>query len=217
MLSHWDHTFQDETVQLVNECPFGIAEVEFDSIIWAPKIGQKLCELNQDSLVYLARHGWCEIRIATAFYAGSSILRTDETDGTHSLSSPSHLSLLLNKTFNISIPLQHIPLDQYEFEATDPADEEEQDSEDEDDDEADFGGFGMAKGVEEVGRWKVKSTGKLVGEGGKGIKFTVIGYVWLISLFPMPSLPWRHIAGFFSAHGQYDMDGMRLSSGVCRK
>ena len=105
------------------------------------------------------------------------IRHADNADGTHSLSSPSHLSLLLNKTFNISIPLQHIPLDQYEFEASDPADEEEQDSEDEDE-EADFGGFGMAKGVEEVGRWKVKSTGKLVGEGGKGVKFTVIGYVF---------------------------------------
>ena len=43
LLAHWDHTFQDDTVQLINECPFGIAEVEFDSIIWAPKIGQKLC------------------------------------------------------------------------------------------------------------------------------------------------------------------------------
>lgn len=44
LLAHWDHTFQDDTVQLISECPFGIAEVEFDSIIWAPKIGQKLCE-----------------------------------------------------------------------------------------------------------------------------------------------------------------------------
>ena len=78
-------------------------------------------------------------------------------------------------------------MDQYEFEATDPADldadADADDTDSEDEDEAEelglrgLTGFGMAKGVEEVGRWKVKSTGKLVGEGGKGVKFTVIGYV----------------------------------------
>lgn len=30
-------------------------------------------------------------------------------------------------------------------------------------------------GVEEVGRWKRQSDGKLLGEGGKAVKFTVIG------------------------------------------
>lgn len=94
-------------------------------------------------------------------------------DGSHSLSSPSHLSLLFNKTFNISIPLQHIPQDLYKFEHT-PEAEEDSDSEDESDDED--GGL-----VEEVGRWRNVQTGELVGEekddkkGRKGIKFTVIG------------------------------------------
>lgn len=44
LLAHWDITFMDETVQLINECPFGVAEVEFDSLVWAPKLGQRLCE-----------------------------------------------------------------------------------------------------------------------------------------------------------------------------
>jgi DNA-directed RNA polymerase I subunit RPA43 len=88
-------------------------------------------------------------------------------DGTHSLSSPSHLSLLFAKTFNISIPLQHIPQDLYKFEHTDEHDDDDSDSEAESDD----------GGVEEVGRWRNTETGLLVGEEGKkGIKFTVIGY-----------------------------------------
>nr|WRH23604.1 DNA-directed RNA polymerase I subunit [Naematelia aurantialba] len=131
LLAHWEHEFMDDTVKFINECPFGVCEVQFRSILWAPKIGQRL-------------------------------------HGTHSLSSPSHLSLLFSKTFNISIPLQHIPLDQYEFEATDPVDgngDSDSDDEDEDEDE----------GVHEVGRWKRKKDGKMLGEGGKGIKFTVIG------------------------------------------
>ncbi|WVR03528.1 hypothetical protein IAU60_000520 [Kwoniella sp. DSM 27419] len=136
LLAHWDHDFVDDTVQLINECPFGVIEVEFHAILWAPKIGQKLY-------------------------------------GTHSLSSPSHLSLLFSKTFNVSIPLQHIPTDLYEFEHTDEA--ADSDSEDEGEDEDEVGGFGIDGGVEEVGRWKEKATGKALGEAGKGIKFTVIG------------------------------------------
>ena len=89
------------------------------------------------------------------------------TDGTHSLSSPSHISLLFSKTFNISIPLQHIPTDTLEFEHTAPDDDADLDS----DDELDLND----SGVEEVGRWKRKSDGKLLGEGGKAVKFTVIG------------------------------------------
>jgi hypothetical protein len=88
-------------------------------------------------------------------------------DGTHSLSSPSHISLLFSKTFNISIPLQHIPTDTLEFEHTAPEDDADLDSED----ELDLND----SGVEEVGRWKRKSDGKLLGEGGKAVKFTVIG------------------------------------------
>lgn len=89
------------------------------------------------------------------------------TDGTHSLSSPSHISLLFSKTFNISIPLQHIPTDTLEFEHTAPEDDADLDSED----DLDLND----SGVEEVGRWKRKSDGKLLGEGGKAVKFTVIG------------------------------------------
>jgi hypothetical protein len=101
-------------------------------------------------------------------------------DGTHSLSSPSHRSLLFSKTFNVSIPLQHIPLDEYIFEHTSREDqpdlEDESDISDSEDEDrfGGLGGFGLGT-VHEVGRWKSVKDGKLLGEGGKGVKFTVIG------------------------------------------
>lgn len=127
LLAHWDHQFCDDSIKLINECPFGVTEVTFRSIVWAPRLGQVL-------------------------------------QGTHSLSSPSHLSLLFGKTFNVSIPLQHIPQDKYEFEHTGEA--AESDSEDEDE---------PLGAVEEVGRWKVKSTGETLGASGERVPFTVIG------------------------------------------
>ncbi|GMK56715.1 hypothetical protein CspeluHIS016_0305550 [Cutaneotrichosporon spelunceum] len=127
LLAHWGHEMLDDTVKIVNECPFGVCEVSFQSIIWAPKVGQVL-------------------------------------HGTHSLSSPSHLSLLFAKTFNVSIPLQHIPQDKYEFEHADLP-EEDLSSDEEDD-------FGES--VHEVGRWK-EAGGKVLGEGSERVAFTVIG------------------------------------------
>lgn len=101
-------------------------------------------------------------------------------DGTHSLSSPSHISLLFSKTFNVSIPLQHIPVETFEFEHTAPEEDVDSDSED----ELDLN----ESGVEEVGRWKRKADGKLLGEGGKGVKFTVIGYVLHPLCISIPNL-----------------------------
>lgn len=129
LLAHWDHAFCDDSVKLINECPFGVTEITFRAIVWAPKVGQVL-------------------------------------SGAHSLSSPSHLSLLFGKTFNVSIPLQHIPQDKYEFEHTDEA--ADSDSEDED-------GLPLGAAVEEVGRWKRKATGETLGASGERVQFTVIG------------------------------------------
>jgi DNA-directed RNA polymerase I subunit RPA43 len=46
LLAHWEHELLDDTVSIINECPFGVCEVQFYSILWAPKIGQKLCKLR---------------------------------------------------------------------------------------------------------------------------------------------------------------------------
>jgi DNA-directed RNA polymerase I subunit RPA43 len=98
--------------------------------------------------------------------------------GTHSLSSPSHISLLLYKTFNVSIPISHIPTERYEFDhsiATKPArsgtpstvDSADSDSELEDEEEG-------GEHAQEVGRWVDKSTGKVLGEDDEGVMFTVV-------------------------------------------
>jgi DNA-directed RNA polymerase I subunit RPA43 len=97
-------------------------------------------------------------------------------DGSHSLSSPSHLSLLFGKTFNVSIPLQHIPQDTYKFEHSDSPDDAPLSDDESDVEERDILDLSGPGTVEEVGRWRNTKTDKLVGdEGGKGIKFTVIG------------------------------------------
>jgi DNA-directed RNA polymerase I subunit RPA43 len=44
LLAHWEHEFIDETVKIINESPYGVCDVQFRSVIWAPKIGMKLCE-----------------------------------------------------------------------------------------------------------------------------------------------------------------------------
>lgn len=84
--------------------------------------------------------------------------------GTHSLSSPSHLSLLFAKTFNVSIPLQHIPTDTYEFEHSETPEDEDYSSDEEEE------GFSA-----QVGRWKETGSGKVLGSAGERVQFTVIG------------------------------------------
>ena len=44
LLAHWEHEFLDDTVKIINECPFGVCDVQFRSVLWAPKAGQRLCE-----------------------------------------------------------------------------------------------------------------------------------------------------------------------------
>lgn len=90
--------------------------------------------------------------------------------GTHSISSDTHISLILYKTFNVSIPIDRIPHDKYRFDksirSSSDSDEESSDSEDEDDEES----------VHEhsSGRWVEISSGKVLGDG-EDVVFTVTG------------------------------------------
>lgn len=36
--------FDDTTANIVNDCPFAVCDIWFDAVVWAPKIGMKLCE-----------------------------------------------------------------------------------------------------------------------------------------------------------------------------
>lgn len=82
--------------------------------------------------------------------------------------SPDHVSLLVHKTFNASIPRHHIPIDEWEFEYGSAKDESQLD---------DGGESGLQKDeVESSGQWIHKVTGDKLG-GNKGyLEFTVIGY-----------------------------------------
>ncbi|GJE94424.1 DNA-directed RNA polymerase I subunit rpa43 [Phanerochaete sordida] len=93
--------------------------------------------------------------------------------GKVNLCSPDHVSLLVHRTFNVSIPRHHIPTDNWEFEYG-PAENDPE-----------FGAEDAAEGAEDAekpeettessGRWVHKLTGdKLGGKDGR-LEFTVIG------------------------------------------
>ncbi|KAK0461354.1 uncharacterized protein EV420DRAFT_1669455 [Desarmillaria tabescens] len=91
------------------------------------------------------------------------------------LCSPDHISLLVHRTFNVSIPRHHIPSEDWEFEYG-PAENDPQfgpDAAEKDDEDAisptaeKSGGGG--------GRWIHKLTGDLIGGKSGHLEFTVIG------------------------------------------
>jgi len=99
-------------------------------------------------------------------------------EGIINLCSPDHVSLLVHRTFNVSIPRQHLPFEEYEFEYG-PAENDPE-----------FG-IGMAseasspapevagegQGVRDPGRWVHRRTGVPLGGVERTIEFTIIGYV----------------------------------------
>ncbi|CDZ96800.1 DNA-dependent RNA polymerase I [Phaffia rhodozyma] len=120
--------------------------------------------------------------------------KTGQTlEGTHSISSPSHISLLIHKTFNVSIPMHHIPSDEYYFDPsladTPPTPEPEPILEETDETMAEGEQDGQTQVEEDVaqakgkakeviqfstGRWRSRVTGKILGEDDEKVKFTVI-------------------------------------------
>ncbi|CAL1706641.1 unnamed protein product [Somion occarium] len=93
--------------------------------------------------------------------------------GKVNLCSPDHISLLLHRTFNVSIPRHHIPADQWEFEYG-PAENDPE-----------FGSGTVEETTEEAkqgdgnieggGRWVHKLTGEPLGGPEGYLEFTVIG------------------------------------------
>ncbi|KAK0195322.1 hypothetical protein F5146DRAFT_1100866 [Armillaria mellea] len=97
-------------------------------------------------------------------------------EGRINLCSPDHVSLLVHRTFNVSIPRHHIPSEDWEFEYG-PAENDPQ-----------FGPHAAEKDGEEAvlppaerssreegGRWIHKLTGDLIGGKSGHLEFTVIG------------------------------------------
>ncbi|KAJ7084306.1 hypothetical protein B0H15DRAFT_939956 [Mycena belliarum] len=88
--------------------------------------------------------------------------------GKINLCSPDHISLLLHKTFNVSIPRHHIPTDEWEFEPA-PAEAELPEDTDEDDDAP------AKEAGERTGAWVHKLTGTTLGGENGYLEFVVIG------------------------------------------
>ncbi|CAK5281498.1 unnamed protein product [Mycena citricolor] len=91
--------------------------------------------------------------------------------GKINLSSPDHVSLLLHRTFNVSIPRHHIPADDWEFEQGPSEDDPPEDASNEEVDEA------ADENAEErvTGRWVRKDSGQKLGAESRYLEFTVIG------------------------------------------
>ncbi|KAJ7287617.1 hypothetical protein C8J57DRAFT_1284429 [Mycena rebaudengoi] len=98
--------------------------------------------------------------------------------GKINLCSPDHISLLLHRTFNVSIPRHHIPTDEWEFEygPADEADGEEDADATDKDGEDDLDEKGEPASEEKAGgRWVHKITGQKLGKKDGYLEFVVIG------------------------------------------
>ena len=98
--------------------------------------------------------------------------------GRVTLCSPDHVSLLVHRTFNVSIPRHHIPADQWEFEYG-PA-ENDPEFGDVEDDSVDVDAIADMQGddahaTDQRGRWVHKVTGDRLGGKHRWLEFTVVG------------------------------------------
>lgn len=112
--------------------------------------------------------GWHEIRCVISMFL-ISLLADASAVGRVNLCSPDHVSLLIHKTFNASIPRNHIPGDKWEFQYGLPENDPE---------------FGPDAPMEEkrseqegAGKWVNRQSGQRLGGELGDLEFTVIGCV----------------------------------------
>jgi DNA-directed RNA polymerase I subunit RPA43 len=98
--------------------------------------------------------------------------------GRINLCSPDHISILLHRTFNVSIPRHHIPTEKWEFEHGPAENDPEFGSGAQDDAcEQDRGKGISGKGEEyNSGKWVHRLTHETLGGEAGILEFTVIGY-----------------------------------------
>lgn len=94
--------------------------------------------------------------------------------GRVNLCSPDHISILLHRTFNVSVPQHHIPTEQWEFEHGPTENDPEFGSGDVGDDN----GIGTSEkgGENGGGKWVHHLTREKLGGAVGYVEFTVIGY-----------------------------------------
>jgi len=98
--------------------------------------------------------------------------------GRVTLCSPDHVSLLVHRTFNVSIPRHHIPTDHWEFEYGPAENDPEFGNIDDDmdvDAMADVQGDDAQATTDQRGRWVHKITGDRLGGKDRSLGFTVVG------------------------------------------
>lgn len=149
VLSHSNLTFLDDKAALKADCPFLVCRVSFDATVWSPRIGMKLGTIHIHALSICSQY--------------------PSTEGRLSVCSPDHISILIHRTFNVSIPRHHIP-DEWEFEYG-PADNDPEFAADAQAEEEGSDG----------GKWVHKSTGEPMSSHPT---FTVIGSVRPLMAFP---------------------------------
>jgi hypothetical protein len=93
-----------KTLPMIDGSGFTLADVEWKGLGWRPQVGMKLGMLSRSLDFSIKLTVPCEMDVV----------------GTPTLSTSSHVSLLLHNLFNASIPSSHIPQDQYEFDPNCP-------------------------------------------------------------------------------------------------
>ena len=143
LVSHSNTTFLTQSAPLLADCPYLVCKVSFDATVWSPQIGMRLGE-------------WI-LSLQKYFISTVAV-------GKVNLCSPDHIALLLHRTFNVSIPRHHIPMDSWQFEHG-PAENDPE-----------YGSHIPGSEENEMGRWRHRITGDLLGGNDGHLKFTVIGY-----------------------------------------
>ena len=105
--------------------------------------------------------------------ARSMLTSTPAPAGRINLCSPDHISLLVHRTFNVSIPRHHIITDSYEFEYGPAENDPEFGAVQDEAAEGEKGHEDMDHGG---GRWVHKITGTKLGDADDHLEFTVVGY-----------------------------------------
>lgn len=155
VLAHSNLSFLKQTAAITADCPFLVCNIQFDATVWSPHVRMKL---------------GTPLSISVYICCSCSHLRC--TVGKINLCSPDHISLLLHRTFNVSIPRHHIPTDEWEFEHAPTDADAASGDETEPHNEPDEEGEGAE---DEGGRWVHKITGKRLGGEDGYLEFVVIG------------------------------------------
>ncbi|KAJ9110927.1 hypothetical protein QFC19_001436 [Naganishia cerealis] len=150
LLAYSNIRFADTTANILNDCPFAIADVSFNAVVWSPKIGHRLAGTHS---------------LSSASHISLILYKT------FNVAIPIDNIPLDEYEFDEDVSAAEIR----EIDG-DALDSDEEDSSDEEDDDEDSEDVAATKGeIIETGRWRNKRTGKLLGAGGEEIIFTVTG------------------------------------------